>query len=88
MIFHIETGIFSALSSSQKHTPDYEEELCATAYVGIAMRDTTIKSVLASGEESNYDATLCERIPEGTYEENSLLALICRCGHAVSQLSL
>uniref|UniRef100_A0A9J2PDU0 CUB domain-containing protein n=1 Tax=Ascaris lumbricoides TaxID=6252 RepID=A0A9J2PDU0_ASCLU len=55
-----------ALSSSQKHTPDYEEELCATAYVGIAMRDTTIKSVLASGEESNYDATLCERIPEGS----------------------
>ncbi|VDM38966.1 unnamed protein product [Toxocara canis] len=57
---------FGAVGTSQKHSADYDEEICATAYVGIAMRDTTIKSVLASGEESSYDATLCDRLPEGS----------------------
>ncbi|MCP9260570.1 CUB domain protein [Dirofilaria immitis] len=45
---------------------DEDDEPCATSYVGIAFIPTSIKSVLSSGEESNYDAVLCDRIQDGS----------------------
>ncbi|VDO50517.1 unnamed protein product [Onchocerca flexuosa] len=40
--------------------------MCATSYVGIAFVPATVKSVLSSGEESNYDAVICDRIQDGS----------------------
>ncbi|VDM95244.1 unnamed protein product [Thelazia callipaeda] len=50
----------------RQSSTDYEDEPCATSYVGIALLPASIKSVLASGEESNYDATLCDRLQNGS----------------------
>lgn len=46
---------------------DDDDEPCATSYVGIAFVPATINSVLSSGEESNYDATLCDRLENGSH---------------------
>uniref|UniRef100_A0A183F0W2 CUB domain-containing protein n=1 Tax=Gongylonema pulchrum TaxID=637853 RepID=A0A183F0W2_9BILA len=51
---------------SKHSSSDYEDELCATSYVGIALLPSSIRSVLASGEESSYDATLCDRLQDGS----------------------
>ncbi|CAG9537827.1 unnamed protein product, partial [Cercopithifilaria johnstoni] len=45
---------------------DYDEEPCATSYVGIAFIPTTIKSVLSSIDESTYDVMLCDRLQNGS----------------------
>ncbi|VDK82458.1 unnamed protein product [Onchocerca ochengi] len=45
---------------------DDDDEPCATSYVGIAFVPASIKSVLSSGEESNYDAVICDRIKDGS----------------------
>uniref|UniRef100_A0A915Q495 CUB domain-containing protein n=1 Tax=Setaria digitata TaxID=48799 RepID=A0A915Q495_9BILA len=57
--------IDSSNSVQTKHfSTDYDDELCATSYVGIAMLPASIKSVLSSSEESNYDAMLCDRLKD------------------------
>ncbi|KAL3998955.1 CUB domain family protein [Acanthocheilonema viteae] len=61
---------FAVLSETiEKHSStDYDDdEPCATSYVGIAFIPTTIKSVLSSGEESNYDVMLCDRLQNGSH---------------------
>uniref|UniRef100_A0AC34QJ52 CUB domain-containing protein n=1 Tax=Panagrolaimus sp. JU765 TaxID=591449 RepID=A0AC34QJ52_9BILA len=50
-------------SSPTDETGIYE---CEEAYVGIAANENSVKSVLASNEESSYDVTLCERLKPGS----------------------
>uniref|UniRef100_A0A0R3RIW4 Cubilin n=1 Tax=Elaeophora elaphi TaxID=1147741 RepID=A0A0R3RIW4_9BILA len=60
---------FAVISETIERNPsiDYDDEVCATSYVGIAFIPASIKSVLSSSEESNYDATLCDRLPDGSH---------------------
>lgn len=59
-----------------KHSVEYDDETCDTSYVGIALSPASIKSVLAAGEESNYDVTLCDRILDGNcyHEFNTVMS--------------
>jgi hypothetical protein len=54
-------------SVGNHHPGDYSDEYfaCATAFVGVAFRESSAKSVLDSGGESLYDATLCDRYSPG-----------------------
>ncbi|RCN43300.1 CUB domain protein [Ancylostoma caninum] len=39
---------------------------CPAAWVGIAISDATMKATLSSTDESNFESTLCERIPSSS----------------------
>ncbi|PIO71881.1 CUB domain protein [Teladorsagia circumcincta] len=43
--------------------PTLEDITCPAAWVGVATSDATMKATLSSTDESNFEATLCERIP-------------------------
>ncbi|KAJ1358121.1 hypothetical protein KIN20_016434 [Parelaphostrongylus tenuis] len=58
---------FAVLSDDQSITvtspPSLDDITCPVAWVGVAISDATMKATLSSTDESNFDATLCERIP-------------------------
>ncbi|CAJ0575268.1 unnamed protein product, partial [Mesorhabditis spiculigera] len=43
-----------------------EEVTCPNAWVGVAITEGNIKATLSSKDESNFDATLCDRISKGS----------------------
>ncbi|VDK75353.1 unnamed protein product, partial [Cylicostephanus goldi] len=43
--------------------PSLDDITCPVAWVGVATSDATMKATLSSTDESNYESTLCERIP-------------------------
>ncbi|WKX87888.1 hypothetical protein Q1695_007921 [Nippostrongylus brasiliensis] len=46
--------------------PSLDDITCPAAWVGVAISDATMKATLSSTDESNFEATLCERIPTGS----------------------
>ncbi|XGW23234.1 hypothetical protein V3C99_005460 [Haemonchus contortus] len=46
--------------------PSLDDITCPAAWVGVAISDATMKATLSSTDESNFEATLCERIPSGS----------------------
>uniref|UniRef100_A0A158PCR7 Cubilin n=1 Tax=Angiostrongylus cantonensis TaxID=6313 RepID=A0A158PCR7_ANGCA len=45
------------------NSPSIDDITCPVAWVGVAISDSTMRATLSSTDESNFDATLCERIP-------------------------
>ncbi|VDO78530.1 unnamed protein product [Heligmosomoides polygyrus] len=46
--------------------PSLDDITCPAAWVGVALSDATMKATLSSTDESNFEATLCERIPSSS----------------------
>ncbi|KAK6022184.1 hypothetical protein OSTOST_12127 [Ostertagia ostertagi] len=51
--------------------PTLEDITCPAAWVGVATSDATMKATLSSTDESNFEATLCERIPSGKHQSGN-----------------
>ncbi|KAK6725679.1 hypothetical protein RB195_004164 [Necator americanus] len=58
---------FAVLSDDESmiitEPPHIDDIACPAAWVGVAISDATMKATLSSTDESNFETTLCERIP-------------------------
>ena len=61
----LEFETFSIYSRKKTTSAPTDENECEDVFVGIAATESSVKSVLASNEESSYDVTLCDILKPG-----------------------